>query len=268
VERFGEEHVCRLLESSSDEAVSRFRDKWRQHKREEAGQNVQRSHKERMAATPVDEVLRAAEMETNCFWFRSWGMHADATSMQAVLDRLWREQESSVIANLATVFAVRALPEFDARLVELCRHGNEEVRQRAFAALGQNAHPLVREFAQSELQKGVRDGPVVDLFINNYRQGDEDSLLEMLELPEDDCELHWLLMDVIRLLEKNPEADPAVLGVISYALTPCEKCRRDSARLLLDHHAAPAWLVEECRFDSSEDCRKLVMDHKGSTEAC
>ena len=150
------------------------------------------------------------------------------------------------------------LPKFDARLIELCSHDDDEVRRGANAALEQNAHPLVREFALTELHRGVRGGSVVALFINNYRQGDEGRILEALELPDDACELHWHLMDVIKLLEKNPEADCSRLGVIGYASSPCAECRFDAARLLLDRHAAPEWLREECRHDSGEDCRNQV----------
>ena len=266
-ERFGEEHVGRLLDAATDEAVRRFREHWRQDRQKQTEQQNRRSHKERMAATSIQEVLRAAEGDSRCFWFRGWGMHADEADLQAVLQRLRAEQEPRVIANLVKVFSARPLPEFDDRLIELCRHGDEEVRRRAFAALVPNAHPLVREFALTELEKGVRDGSAVALFINNYRQGDEHGILEAMELPDDVCELHWLLMDVIKVLEKNPEADCSRLGVIGYALTPCENCRFHTARLLLKQNAAPGWLTDECRFDSGEDCRKLVDTPTGSTEA-
>jgi len=36
------------------------------------------------------------------------------------------------------------------------------------------------------------------LFINNYRQGDEQRILEAMAPPEDECDLHWLLLDVIK----------------------------------------------------------------------
>lgn len=266
VERFGAEHVARLLEESADEAVSRFRELWRKDKQKKADEKNKHSHKERMAATPFQEILRAAEGDSKCFWFRRWGMQADAAALQAVLQRLWAEQEPRIVANLLKVFSARALPAFDARLVELCRHGDGEVRRRAFGALAQNAHPLVREFALSELRRGVPDGAVVALFISNYRQGDEHRILEGVELPDDECELHWLLMDVIKVLEKHPEADCSRLGVIGYATTPCESCRFYAARLLLNQQAAPAWLVEECRYDSGADCRALVGTPTRATE--
>jgi hypothetical protein len=108
---------------------------------------------------------------------------------------------------------------------------------------------------------------VVALFINNYRQDDEQRILGAMELPVDACELHWLLMDVIKVLEKNSGADSSRLGVISYASTPCENCRYYAARLLLNQQVAPQWLKEECRHDSGEDCRELVAKSIGSTEA-
>ena len=85
----------------------------------------------------------------------------------------------------------------------------------------------------------MRDGSLAGLFIKNYCQDDEQRILEAMESPDDACELHWLLMDVIKILEKNPEADCSRLGVIGYALTPCENCRFFAARLLLKQQAAP-----------------------------
>lgn len=239
VKRFGEEYVCGLVEASSDEAVGRFRESWRRDVQRRAEQRQQGSHRERMVATPVDEIIRAAEAESKCFWFRGWGRHADEADLQTVLQRLWSTRKPKVIANLLKALSARAMPEFDTRLIELCRHSDEEIRRRAFTALAQNAHPLIREFALTELQRGVQDGSVVALFINNYRQGDEERILEAVEFPDDACEVHWLLMDVIKVLEKNPGADCSQLGIIGYASTPCENCRFYAARLLLNQQVLP-----------------------------
>jgi len=91
-----------------------------------------------------------------------------------------------------------------------------------------------------------------------YQQGDEQRILEAMEFPDDACELHWLLRAVIKVLERNPEADCSRLGVLGYASTPCAECRFYAAQLLQQRQVAPEWLKEECRFDSGEDCRKLV----------
>jgi hypothetical protein len=185
-------------------------------------------------------------------------MYADPADLERVLQRLWSSQNQKVIANLLRVFSNRALPHFDARLIGLCQHADADVKRRAFNALEKNAHPLVREFALAELEKGMRTGSFAGLFINNYEAGDEERILEAMQFPDDECELHWFLMDVIKVLEQNPEADCSRLGIVAYALTPCENCRLHAFRRLLSQQVAPEWLKEECLHDSCEECRQLA----------
>src|SRR5262249_16890408 len=110
----------------------------------------------------------------------------------------------------------------------------------------------------TQIANGEPDRLGIALFIKNYRQGDEHRILEAMELPEDACQLHWLLGDVIEILEQNPEADCSQLGVIGYALTPCENSRFFAARLLQIQQVAPEWLREQCRYDSGKECRELA----------
>jgi hypothetical protein len=257
VEQFGEENINNQLAASSDAALRRFWQGWRQGKEKNDG-GQPGSHRERMKAISVEEIIRAAEGDLRYSYFRGWGMHAREADLQTVLQRLWIEQEPGVIADLLMVFSARALPEFNARLLEFCRHGDEQIRRRAFWALKQNAHPMVREFALTELRHGLRAGLVAALFINNYQQGDEELILDAMELPDDAWERHGLLMSVIKILEESSEADSSRLGVIGYALTPCQNCRFRAARLLHNQGVAPEWLKFECRLDCEEDCRKLV----------
>jgi hypothetical protein len=267
LKQFGQEPVRRLLESSSDEAVKRFRDAWQNDKQMQGGPRQQPSHRDRMAATTVEAVLRATERDDKCFWLRGWGIHADEPALRMVLQHLWSVSEPTVLAKLLRVFSARALPVFDPRLIELCRHGDREVRRRALVALGENTDPLIREYALNELRNGVEDGAVVALFINNYEWGDEQRILEAMEFPDDECELHWLLMDAVKVLEKHPVADCSRLAVIAYASTPCETCRFYAARLLLNQWVAPEWLKDECRHDSCDDCRALAAQGTGSAGA-
>jgi hypothetical protein len=264
VECFGEERAHHLLEASSDTAVAKFLENWQREQRRKAEWKQSKSPKERNQAVPVEEIIRAAKGTTGCYWFRVWGMHADEAKLHGVLRHLSTVDQPRVIANLLRVFMGRALPEFDARLIELCRHDDENVRRLAFCASKKNTHALIREFAVTELQKGGPNDSVVGLFINNYKYGDEQLILEAMELPGDACELHWLLMDVIDVLEKNPEADCSRLGLIAYASTPCENCRFEAARLLFEKQVAPPWLREECRYDSGKDCRDLAQKSNGS----
>jgi hypothetical protein len=143
--------------------------------------------------------------------------------------------------------------------MEFCEHENANVRRRAYGALAMNTHSLIRRFALEKLECSGSDGTVVSLFANNFEPGDEQRMLESLELPPEEGDRHSLLMDVNRVLEKNSQADCSRLAVIVYAETPCENCRFFAARLLHARHVMPDWMRAECRYDSAKDCRQLAL---------
>lgn len=259
IERIGEERVKYLLEVTTDGAILRFRRNWLQHTAKETVRSPSDSHRDRMRAISVDEIIAAAESDRRRYgMYRGWGMYADEADLRKVLQHIRTAERPETVAHLLSVFSNRALPEFNALFIELCQHSSEDVQWRAFSALEQNANPLVREFALKGLREGLPHRFVVGLFIKNYMDGDERRILESVELPSDECELHWLLMDVIKVLEANPQADCSELGLIAYARTPCQNCRHDSARLLLQQHVAPAWMPDECRFDCDAETQALV----------
>jgi hypothetical protein len=171
-----------------------------------------------------------------------------------------------VIANFLTVFSNRALPEFDARLIELCGHADEKVQMRAFQALSKNRNPVVSRFALAKLEKGLSDGSIASLFISNYEPGDEGRILDAMVLPSDENELHWLLMDIGKVLKTNFDADASKLGIVVYRHTPCENCRFTALEVLQRQNAVPNWMMVECQFDSNEECRTLVEPMAGQTK--
>jgi hypothetical protein len=268
IERFGEARVNDLLDDTKNPALQFYWKSWQCQKQAKAEQEPGISRREEMRAITVGKIILAAESNDTQFGlFRGWGLYADDSELAMVFQHLSAAQEANVIANLLRVFSMRAAPEFVVRLVELGQHGDCQVRRWAHIALEKIEHPLVREYVLSQLEDGVRDGSVAGLFIRNYQGGDEHRILEAIELPDDDWDRHGLLMDVIKVLENNPDADCSQLGIIAYASTPCENCRFRAARLLIDQRVAPEWLIDECRFDSSEECRDLVADFSRPPQA-
>ena len=264
VERIGDARAVELLDDAKNPPLRAYWERWRREKQAKAAREPHISHRERMQAIGVEEILSTAESSVSRFGlYRGWGMYAEDSELDAIHQHLSTAREPRVLANLLFVFSNRADPRFVPRFIELCRHEDSEVRRRAVLALEGIKHPHIREFALSELSEASRGSSVVGLFGENYRPGDERRILDAIDLPDEDEKQHGLLMDVIRVLEKNRDADCSQLGVVAYASTPCEHCRADSVRLLLDRHVAPAWLVEECRFDSGEKCRDLVAEIAG-----
>jgi hypothetical protein len=254
VEQFGEERTVSLLSASTDAGIKRFYENWREQVDGRSART--QSHRDRMRSYLVDDIIEAASGQDQCFWFRGWGMHADESGLKSIVAALWAADEPNVISRLLRVFSNRSLPEFDPRMIELCQHNDKDVQRWAFNALAKNSHAAIRSFAIQQLAIEAT-GPAISLFTKNFENGDEERILEAMSLPEDPCQLHWLLMDVIKVLETNLEADCSKLAVITYGSTPCQNCRFDAARLLHKQKVTPVWLVEECRFDAEELSRQL-----------
>ena len=257
IDRLGRKRVVTLLVDSGDSHITRFYEKWVQHTNGQPRGSARSSHGNRMRAISVNEIIDAATNDDNCYWFRGWGMRADDRDLDAILAAVCQMDDPRFLSRLLKVFSNRALPRFDARLIDLCRHDDEQVRCQAFIALANNSNAAIRRFALEQIEIEAT-GPVVGLFIENFHVGDEERLLTAMRPPDDADQLHRLLMSVINVLEENPEADCFPLGVITYGSTPCEICRFFAVRLLKRRGVIPPWMVEECQYDSYEDCRKLV----------
>lgn len=261
-ERFGESRVNELLGATTDGMLNRYRDIWLQKKSgSKEGTSPRQAHADKMTQIPVADITAAAESpESKHPYLRGWGRWANDNDLETVLERLLSAQEPRIIANYLKVFSGREFPRIVPELVSLSQHTDPEVRRRAISALENSSHPLVRKLAEDELKKGLPGGLALGLFIKNYQQGDEQRILESVEIPGDEVQLHYLLMDAAKILGANPQADCSKLGMVVYVLTPCGNCRGSAARLLHNRRVAPSCLIEECQFDSEPDTRKLFIE--------
>lgn len=249
--QLGRETVLNLMANSSDRETRRLFDGWHASSKR-LTQYREDSLKKREAeiqATPVQEVISWPGYSRGIFFFRSWGRSAPEESLKTAFETLLGEQNPNFLVQLFSIFYDRPIPYFTPRLLELCNHPDSMVEHRAFAALKKISHPQVRAYALQQLFGDSPNRYIASLFIENYRRGDEHLLLRHLELPDDLDDRHWMLNDLIKLLQKNPVADPFPLGMIAYYHTPCGHCRQDAAKLLLGQSLAPPWLVQEVRSD-------------------
>ena len=173
--------------------------------------------------------------------------------------RLLACQSSNDLISYLRVFSNRPMPAFDQRLFGLLSHEDDNVRARAYTAIAQNTHPSIRRFALDHVEQWFTETNFLELFIKNFQPGDEELLLRHLRLPDDPDERHCLLMDLKTVLRENPSPACRDLALIGYEATPCGGCRYDAVKLLVNQYVAPAWLLDECRFDSESDTRDLVM---------
>ena len=266
IKQLGEPIVLAALQrvSASSKEIACFLDKWRAAVEKESGAPKQ-NHAARMRQYTIDDVIQAAEGTRNqTGLLRGWGIYASERYLEIILERLLACREPEWIANYLRVFSKRALPRFDETILDLLDHENEKVRRWAYMAVGQNTHPAIREFAIGSLRLPIIDPEYLQLFVKNFQPGDEDLLLETLHIPADPDQRHGLLMDVVKVLERNPVAHCEALALLAYRLTPCGPCRFDSAQLLVGRKFAPPWLIAECGYDSVSDIQKLVEASAGS----
>lgn len=107
------------------------------------------------------------------------------------------------------------------------------------------------------------DAEVIDLFIHNFRTGDETLLLAALrELTIDDDEAHFLGSSVIDVCEENNS--PALSDLLHwiYSSNPCTICRKQAIQLLIASGSLAESTAIECLHDASRDIRDIVKNNE------
>ena len=264
-EEHGEGAAEHLLRSAadSDERVARYLRDLDASRHEHEGDTRDQSRHERMCSLSADDVIRDIERGApgkGRYVYSGWGRRASDEDLRQVLDRAFGEPDAERPAHLLAVFQHRPLPEFDVRVLRFAEHSDRHVRWIAMYVLANHAHPDVRALALKRAKAGRHGERELRLFRNNYQSGDWSLIREALCWPDDEVELHWLLSDLHDIFEVNvvPELSEPMLLV--YEHTPCTNCRRQAVNALLQAHQAPAWLLEECRFDADEQTRAAVAD--------
>lgn len=179
-----------------------------------------------------------------------WGRYTSEEQLELVFQHLLSPGlDARVVADLLSVFSRREFPRLDDRLFAFCRHEDDLVRHKAFHALEMLRHPAVRNFGIDEIENHGNP-KAVKLLTKNFEPGDEERILRSIEPPGDVDQLHWLLMDMIHVLEENPAADASRLAVAAYARTPCTNCRSRAYDQLEARSMVPGWMLEEFKLDS------------------
>jgi len=256
----GKEHVFEILNASAANSsnVQRFKDAWFEDRERQANRK-QLPYRERVGKYTAKEVITAAESpEKSPIRFRAWGRLAEAADLNAVYQRMLEVKDTEVLRRYLQVFARCPWPRFDSRLLELCQHDDENIRRLAAHAIANNCHPKVRQFALEKLSEPAFQEFAVEILAKNYQLGDESSVLDMLVLPEDECELHWTLMSVRKLVEDNENAKCRRAVELVYDKTPCSSCRHSMVKLQSVREGLPPGMQKECQFDVERDTRELA----------
>ncbi|HIG29438.1 MAG TPA: hypothetical protein EYQ50_17250 [Verrucomicrobiales bacterium] len=260
IEWLGRDCTIELLNSHAvtDDRVRRFNDLWL--KEQQQGEDTKRvPYRERYGNFTLEEIITAAESsEKKEVRFQVWGRGATDTDLSTVYDRLLTTSHVETLQRYLRVFETIPWPRYDARLLQLCLHDDKLVRHRAAVAIANNHDPEVRRFALEHLETPKYQEHSIRLLGRNYEQGDENRILDVIELPDDEDHLHEKLMRLMGLVKRNKTADLKAVGKLIYERTPCSFCRNSIVELLDERIGLPEAIRTECRFDVEADTRKLA----------
>lgn len=256
---YGEERIHEIMATFSDPDRLRFAEIYHREKMAEEERNDRPTMDDRKVKSVAD-VVAAARKETGGYWLIHWGRSASDDDLNQVWEVIRVTSEPKVLAHLLKIFSRRALPQFDERLIELCRHSDANVRKQAFIALAQNSDYRIRLFAVEEITGPDPKPEVIRLFEQNFKADDEQLLLDFIEIPADTEERHSLLMDIQRVLQENMVSRVEELAQVIYFHTPCAICRNHAIELLEEDGTLPGWMAEEAMYDSQDSYRKRRLE--------
>jgi hypothetical protein len=256
----GEEFAISLLDShaTADANIRRFTESWQLDRRIRAAHKPV-PYRERVGEYSKDEIIAAAEAtDKTSTRFRGWGRFATDTDLNIIYERMLATTNVESLRRYARVFATRPWPGFDVRFLQLCLHDDENLRRLAGFAVANNRHPAVRRFALEHLKIPLHQENSINMLVANYESGDEEIVLDSLQLPEDACHLHRMLMGLRNLVEENETARCEAAVELVYENTPCSECRRAIVKLLAERVGLPEMMSAECQFDVDPDTRSLA----------
>lgn len=218
----------------------------------------------------------ALYLEVSLLHEKTWKQTLDHKSVQrqGVALSLWlkKQDDPAILDEYVSAYLNQSDPQLRAQalrvfwrcpypadvsalLHDACFH-HEELRHAAYEALKMIRHPLVREFALQQVQKGNMDGVI--LLIKNYQKEDANILEEIgRAIPVDrraDSQWHGFHLAVLHMI-KDGFSPPASLLNHIYETSYCSCCREYAVRQMGRRRLLNEKMMKECVYDSNEELR-------------
>lgn len=187
-----------------------------------------------------------------------WGQSASVEDLKAASDDLNAESNRTRLLSYLTIFRKAAFPGPIGRLLELAESEDNRLAWGAVQILANMSDARIRNVLLRMLADWDSCGRAVELMIGNYCQGDFFLIEQLLETSRDTEILHSIGMGVRHLVKRHCSPESVGCLMFLYENGPCALCRGEFVEHLLTLNALPAWMREECMFDSDLCTRKLV----------
>jgi len=201
------------------------------------------------------DIEKAHKHKSRCLRF---GRYATNEEIKILYKKMLNEERPEQLVLYLWLFRKRELPALDDKLFDLCCSENEDVYSSAITALSQSTHKRVRDFAIRKINSDEAFSlEIIELFINNYENGDAVYIERALFQDGDKEKVFSLSYDILNVFEENPEQEMLKCILWVYENTPCAHCRCRAVTLLTDQDILPEHIRNECLHDCCEEIKSL-----------
>lgn len=170
------------------------------------------------------------------------------------------ENNKKKIEQYLRFFDVRKFP-FDHRpILELASNKKSNkfrVVEFACEALKHFSHPEIRKLAIEKFKSEENPSEYLCLLVNNYKQGDNQYLIEIANRSNKFDYIHSIAFGFIAIYEMNRTTECREALEIIYNKMNCGLHREDILKILLDNRVLSDRILKEMRFDSNQAIRRL-----------
>jgi hypothetical protein len=222
-----------------------------------------RSHTERFRdENPIDLIIEGVNNAKGKYPgnYMSFGKYATTDEIERIFSLLTSETNKEKLIRYLWIFRRRELPRLPLPIAELALSSDPEIQDAAISALGNLSEPSVREIAISLCSNEDKEIALkaIELFVNNYQEGDSKYIDPLLNTVWDKDILHGACMDSIELFKKHPLEELVNSMLWVYENTPCTHCRNRAISLLIEKGWLPEIELNECLYDCVKDTRELA----------
>ena len=189
-----------------------------------------------------------------------WGRRAEPAELAQVLELLLSHSDPRVLESALRALGGPDRPPLHARIFELARHADEDVRFWAGRVLSKHSRADIRELGLEVLARGdARVG--IEILRSSAQAGDCASLQgALVSLRDaDPGRLHTAGFTALEMLEEQPGLPGAEIALEIYEQSPCAHCRGRAFEHLLQLQACPPWVIDECANDGFEWIREVAV---------
>jgi len=171
-----------------------------------------------------------------------------------------KEDEKRMIENYLRFFSKRKYPNDPEPLFKIASKRNPpktRILEFALQSLKFFKSEKIREFAIQKIKSTRNPYCFLPLLVSNYRKGDSELLMNVLERSKSQDFIHSNIDEIIEIYERNKTKECKEPLEKIYRSMTCGLHRTDILQILWDNNVLEESILQEMKFDSEEGNRKL-----------